>query len=232
MSDELDPIAPEAALNYYLDARRYDLADETIRGHRYRLESFVRWLVSPDHGRGVIQNMNDVDLRVIHAYRVFKREENWPDEDVCNSVTMQGQVSTLRVFFEYLEGINAVPSNFHQRIMLPKVQYGEDVDERILESERARAILDHLYQWQYATPHHVAILLFWRTSCRLGDLHSLDLSDFDREEQALEFRHRPKTNTTLKNSTRGERDVSLKPYVCFGGCRGLYFESTPTRRSG
>ncbi|MHB9288127.1 integrase [Halobacteriales archaeon Cl-PHB] len=213
MSEELDPITPEAALDYYLDARRYDLADETLSTHGYRLESFVDWLVSEDHGDGAVLNMNEVDLRTVHSYRVFKREENWPDDDPCNAVSMQGQVSTLRVFFEHLAGIDAVSEEFHDKIRLPKVVHGQDVDERILEAERANAILDHLRNWEYATGHHVAFLLFWRTSSRLGGLQALDVSDYDRKEGALNFRHRPEQGTPLKNDVRGERDVSLKTWV-------------------
>jgi len=213
VSEDLDPITPEAALDYYLDARQYDLAEDTIASHRYRLESFVRWLTSEDHDDEKIVNMNDVDLRTIHAYRVFKREENWEDEDPCNAVSMQGQVSTLRVFFEHIAGIDAVPSNFHEKIRLPKVQDGDHIDDRILEAERAHAILDYLHDWEYATQYHVAMLLFWRTSCRLGDLRSLDVGDFDPDDGAVSFRHRPKTGTPLKNKKRGERDASLKPSV-------------------
>lgn len=213
MTEDLDPITPEAALDYYLDSRRYDLSSDTLSSHEYRLQSFVDWLISEDHGEGQIVNMNDVDLRTVHAYRVFKREVNWPDDEPCNAVTMQGQVSTLRVFFEHLSDIRAVPSELHERIRLPKVNDGEDVDERLLEAERANAILDYLYSWEYATAPHVALLLFWRTSSRLGGLRALDLSDFDRDDGALSFRHRPETDTPLKNNTRGERDVSLKPHI-------------------
>lgn len=213
MSEDLDPITPEAALDYYLDARRYDLADDTYSTHQYRLDSFVRWLTDEEKGEDEIVNMNEIDLRTVHAYRVFKREENWPDDDPCRAVSMQGQVSTLRVFFEHLADIRAVPSDFHERIRLPKVQDGEDVDERILDAELAKAILDYLHRWEYATADHIAFLLFWRTSCRLGGLRSLDVGDFDPDEGALSFRHRPDQGTPLKNENGGERDVSLKPHV-------------------
>jgi len=213
VSDELDPITPEAALDYYLETRRYDLADETMTSHRYRLESFVEWLVSEDHGDGEVTNLNEIDLRTIHAYRVFKREENWEDQEPCNAVSMQGQVSTIRVFLEHLVGIDAVDENLHERVKLPKVRDGDGVDERLLEAERATSILEYMNQWEYATANHVAFLIFWRTSCRLGDLRALDIKDFDPEEGALSFRHRPSTGTPLKNKKRGERDASLKPHV-------------------
>ena len=119
----------------------------------------------------------------------------------------------MRKFFEYLSDINGVPSDFNERIRLPKVQDGEGVDERLLNAEQANAILDHLHRWEYATPHHITFLIFWRTSCRLGGLQALDVQDFDREDGALEFRHRPEQGTPLKNDNGGERDVALKPHV-------------------
>jgi len=213
MSDDLDPITPEAALDYYLDTRRYDLADETYKSHRYRLESFVRWLTSEEYGDGEIVNMNNVDLRTVHAFRVFKREENFPDSEPCSAVSMQGQVSTMRKFFEYLSDIKGVPSDFHERIRLPTLHEGEDVSEEVLNAERANSILNHLRQWKYATTAHVSFLIFWRTSCRLGGLQALDVEDFDREEGVLMFRHRPNEGTPLKNNKSGERDVSIKPRV-------------------
>lgn len=213
MSGDLDPITPRAALDYYLDARRYNLADDTYSTHEYRLDSFVRWLTDPEKGEGEIQNMNDVDLRAVHAYRVFKREENWPDDDPCNGVSMQGQVSTLRKFFEHLSDIDAVQSDFHERIRLPKVDESEQVDETVLDAEYANAMIDHLHSWEYATRVHIALLLIWRTACRTGGLRSLDLSDFDADERALTFRHRPQEDTPLKNGPSSERDVSLKPHV-------------------
>jgi integrase len=37
----------------------------------------------------------------------------------------------------------------------------------------------------------------WSTDCRIGELNSLDVKDFDAEERSLAFRHRPDTGTTL-----------------------------------
>lgn len=204
--DDLDPITPQAALSYYLDARQYDLRETTLRTHGSRLQSFVDWL--DDQG---IQNMNEVDLKVLHAYRVYKREDNG-ESDTCNSVTMQGQVSTIRRFLDHLVDINAVPEELPERIRLPSVD-GDGSDDTRLDSGRANAILDFLREYRYASQEHVTLLLMWRTSARRGGIRALDLDDFDADENALCFRHRPETDTPLKNGEGGERDVSLAPHV-------------------
>lgn len=207
MSDDLDPITPEAALEYYLDERRYDLADATYRTQKTRIQSFVDWLDAQD-----IQNLNDVDLRTIHSYRVYKREDNG-EQDTCNAMTMQGQVSTLRVFLDRCVDLNAVPEELPERIRLPQVRGADQTDDRKLDAGRADAILDYLRQYRYASTVHVALLLMWRTSARRGGLRALDVDDYDRDDRALCFRHRPEEGTPLKNRSTGERDVSLRAHV-------------------
>jgi integrase len=173
-----------------------------MRSHESRLRSFVDWLKSQD-----IQNMNEVDIRTVHAYRVYKREDNG-DDDTCNDVTMQGQVSTIRRFLSHIADINAVPESLPERIRLPNVD-GDGSSDTQLDSGRANAVLDYLREYRYASPEHVTLLLMWRTSARRGGVRALDLDDFDAEERALCFRHRPDTGTPLKNGDAGERDVSL-----------------------
>ncbi|ELZ33407.1 phage integrase/site-specific recombinase [Halogeometricum pallidum JCM 14848] len=203
---DLDPITPDAALEYYLDARRYDLRETTLRTHRARLKSFTDWLKDQN-----VENINDVDLQLVHAYRVYKREDNG-DDSPCNDVTMQGQVSTVRRFLAHLVDIDAVREELPERVRLPKV-HGDDSRDTMLGQGRAKAILEYLQDFQYASSEHVTLLLMWRTSARRGGVRSLDLKDFDRDDRALCFRHRPKKGTPLKNGERGERDVSLAPHV-------------------
>lgn len=207
MSDDLDPLTPEAALDYYLDERRYDLADSTYRTHESRLQSFVDWLEDQD-----IHNMNDVDLRVVHSYCVYKREDNG-DEDPCTGMTMQGQVSTVRKFLERCVDLNAVSENLPNRVRLPKVRGEDQSDDRKLDAGRANAILEHLREFEYVSNKHVTLLLIWRTTARRSGIRSLDLQDFDAEDRALCYRHRPDEGTPLKNTSASERDVSLKPHV-------------------
>jgi hypothetical protein len=39
----LEPIDPETALELYLADKENDLADASLRAHKYRLQHFVRW---------------------------------------------------------------------------------------------------------------------------------------------------------------------------------------------
>ena len=48
----------------------------------------------------------------------------------------------------------------------------------------------------------------------MGAAHSLDVSGFDADEQALEIRHRSDTETNLKNKQSGEHICALSKDVC------------------
>lgn len=48
----------------------------------------------------------------------------------------------------------------------------------------------------------------------MGAAYSLDISDFNTEEQSLAIRHRPDTDTQLKNKQSGERICALSNEVC------------------
>lgn len=202
MSD-LDPIDPESALDLYLDQRRDEVSEATLKSHEYRLEPFVRWAKSEDY-----TNMNDITGRDLHAFRVHRREE----EDL-KPVTLQGQLSTLRVFLRFCASIDAVPEGLPDKIMLPTVTKGDDVSETTLEPNRAEEILEYLRKYEYASRDHVVVLMLWRTGMRSGAIRGLDLDDFDRDERAVHIQHRPEEDTPLKNGSHGERWVALSEYL-------------------
>jgi len=80
--------------------------------------------------------------------------------------------------------------------------------------EQAENLLEYLRRFEYASQTHVVLELLWHTGIRLGSLVSLDIKDYDPEQQRPELRHRPKTGTTLKNGEEGKRLLALNPYVC------------------
>ena len=198
MSD-LQPIDPETAVDLYLDQRRDEVSGSTLQSHEYRLQSFIEWC--EEEG---ITNLNELTGRDLHAFRVWRREEG-----DLEPVTLQGQLSTLRVFVRFCESIDAVQEDLESKILLPTISDDEGVSDTTLDPARAETILDYLGRYRYASRDHVIALLLWRTGMRTGTVRGLDLDDIDLDGQAIETVHRPDEDTPLKNGVNGERWIAL-----------------------
>lgn len=189
MSDELDQIPPEVAKRIYLEQRAEEVSDATLQSHEYRIEAFVDWC--DEKG---IDSMAEIGGMECHEYRVHRRES-----DGIKPVTLQGEMSTLCQFFRVCASIDAVEEGLHEKILLPKVPKADQSNDQKLETGRAHETLEYLGRYPYGSRRHVTLLLLWRTSMRRGGIRALDLQDFDRDEPALNVRHRPETDTPLKN---------------------------------
>lgn len=201
MTDELEPLAPGAGRDLYLEHRRGEVSENTLRSHRYRLNEFVEWCEEQE-----IHNLNDLTGRDLHAYRVHRREQ-----DDLKAVTLQGQLSTLRVFLKFCASVDAVPEGLHEKILLPTVSNAKQASKTLLEPERAEQILSYLETYRYASRQHVLLTLLWRTGLRMGSTRAIDLDDYDADAPGVELVHRPEQDTPLKNKERGERWVALRP---------------------
>jgi site-specific recombinase XerD len=195
---DLDPLSPEKAVEMYLNHRRGELADETFQSHGYRLERFVEWCDENE-----IRSMTDVTGRDLHAYHVARREEG------LKPISLQGQLSTLRVFLGFCASIDAVPQGLRSKIMLPTVSSDGKAREPLLDHARAEEILEYLGRYRYASREHLSIEILWRTGIRSGGLRALDLEDYDPDDLWLRLKHRPDEGTPLKNGTDGERYVAI-----------------------
>lgn len=203
MSDELEPIEPETAVEMYLDDRRHNVAEATLRAHYYRLKQFTEWC----HDQG-IENLNNLTGRDLHKYRVKRR-----NEDELATATMKGQLATLRLLLRFCATIDAVEPQLDEKIILPKTTE-EDARDEMLESDQAKQILEHLEQYEYATLEHALIETLWHTGIRIGAARSLDVENYDSEEQYLVLEHEPEQDTPLKNKKQGERFVAMNDRVC------------------
>jgi site-specific recombinase XerD len=200
----LEPIEPQTALDLYLADRENNVTEATIRSHRSRLSQFVRWCDNEG-----ITNLNDLTGRKLHRYRLWRR-----DEGDLTPATEKTQMDTLRVFIRWVESIDGAPEDLHVKVRSPTLTGDDNVRDAMLEKDRAEELLDYLRRYEYASRHHVVIALMWHTMMRVGAIHSLDVEDFDADEQSLEVVHRPEEDTPIKNSTDGERFVALSDEVC------------------
>lgn len=199
---ELEPLDPTVGKQMYLDQRRTELAERTLESHHYRLKQFIQWCISND-----IDNLNDVDARVVHDFRVKRR-----DEDKLAPASMRGQMATLRAFTFFLASINAVSEGLSEKIILPKTTE-EDVRDEMISPELAKSVLDYLNKFHYATLEHALWETLWNTGVRLGGAVGTDKDDFDNQARSLTFLHRPAKGTPLKNKSKGERAVALSKHV-------------------
>jgi site-specific recombinase XerD len=199
------PIRPAEAKEMYLEQRKQEVSDSTIQAHHYRLKHFVRWCEDVEN----LENLNTLGGRDLQRFKMWRR-----DDGDLNNVTMVTQLSTLRVFIKWCEDIDAVARGTHDKILMPSLAKNEDRRTAHLDKAAASQLLEYLRRIEFSTRVHALVELLWHTGMRIGAAHSLDVEDYDREEQYVELRHRPETGTRLKNKKAGERYVSLNSEVC------------------
>lgn len=200
----LEPIEPEHALELYLNDRQNSVTQATLYSHKSRLGHFVRWC-----GENGIENLNELSGRQLHEYRVWRRMEG----DLAPA-TEKTQMDTLRVFIKWLESIDGVEQDLHTKVLSPTLSGNENIRDVMLDADRAKRVLDHLEQYEYASRPHVVLTLMWHTMMRVGAVYALDCDDYNPADQSIELVHRPESNTPLKNADEGERYVALSGDVC------------------
>lgn len=200
----LEPIAPANAVELYLEDRETELTEATITSHRYRLGHFIRWCNEQE-----ISNLNTLTGRQLHEYRQWRRADG-----ELTPPSEKTQMDTLRVFIRWLENIDGVEQDLHTKVRSPTLSDTEKSRDVMLDSERADRALDYLRKYKYASRQHVVLSLLWHTMMRVGAVHALDVDDYKPGEQYLEVRHRPETDTSIKNAKSGERLVGLSDGIC------------------
>jgi site-specific recombinase XerD len=197
--DDLLQLEPQEALEKYLAHRESDVSEATLYAHKSRLGHLVRWC----EGEG-IEALSELRPHHLQDYRLWRRN----DGDL-NDVTMNTQMSTLRVFLKWMQDYGAVPSELHEHVRIP--ERGDDTRDKVFSADRAGAILEYLDQFEYASTRHVLFSILWHTGIRIGAARALDVDDFHEEERYIELNHRPETGTPLKNRQTGERPIALDP---------------------
>jgi len=195
----LEPLKPSRAKSLYLESRRDELADRSLELHDKHTTSFVDWCEQND-----IQNMNDVTARTVHEYQLSIKEK-------YAQSTLSIYMSTVRQFVEFCESIDGVAGGVSEKIVLP--DRARNPNTEMLESDEATAILSYLRKYHYASRTHALMALLWHTGIRTGTARGLDVCDFERDRERLRIRHRPDTDTPLKNGESAERYIALSTDV-------------------
>lgn len=211
MQRDLQSIGPREAMRLYLDDR-VDLRSRSVEAHRYRLRQLVKWLEAEG-----FDDLNDLTGRDLARFRHYRVSE-------CGvaPATLQGNSYTYKAFFDFCESIEAVQDGLAAKVRIPSLNEDDLVRDHDLHPDRVRSILDHIGRFSYASRTHAMLALFFHVGCRSGALRGLDIRDVHLDDRYVEFRHRPETDTPLKNGRDGERPVALADEVAT--ILGDYFE--------
>jgi site-specific recombinase XerD len=224
MSDDLQPMEPEEALSIWIDRQRAEKSEQTVQSYFYRVRQFVDWLTEEG-----IDNLNDLTGRDVFRYDANRRA------DGLSKSALNNQLGTIKIFLRFCADVEAVPSELPAKVDIPTISKAERANDEKLSASRAKTILSKLEKYDYASRDHALFQLAWHTGARLGALRSLDLRDCylteddldriahedDLDAEDLEkftipfvyFRHRPDSDTPLKNQDDGERPVALSEEI-------------------
>lgn len=186
--------------NRYLKERVTEVGQSSIANYGTTLRQFVDYL-EDEHD---VTLSTELDSDYIQRFKEHRLEHVKP-------ITAKYDLITTRAFIKFCEELGTVIKDLHLTVRVPKLKDGEEVAERILSREEAEAILTHLQRYEYASQRHVTMHIFWKTGMRTSGLLALDVKDFDEHRLVLEVRHRPDTETQLKNKKKSNRDVNITP---------------------
>jgi integrase len=189
----------------FLDAKQLDYTAETLRDYETRLRQFVRWAEDQDD----LEAIGDVTGWHLEQFKLFRQGQD------LAPTTVKGQMTVLKVWLEYAAGIEAVDEMLPYKVNIPKLSQTDETDDTLLEAGDAKTLIGHYRdsRVEYANENHVALELAWFTGARLGALRSLDVEDYQPDDQLVWFRHDPES-TPLKKKVDGERPVGLPAETC------------------
>lgn len=209
--DENDPskaIPITQAVQKFLDNEKEELAPNTLKEYERELKRFAAFCE-----RNGNEDSTDIDGRVLHDFKIWRRDKGHDGEGSLSSKTMRDEMYLLKKFLRFLASIEAVSSSLHTKVEIPSLSPGEGQRNIEFESDEVDAILNHLEKYEYATREHVVWVLFAATGRRPSGLRALDCEDvhLDVENPYLEFRHRvgEENATRLKNEQNSETSIHL-----------------------
>lgn len=201
---DLNPLSPEKAIEMYEEIRKDELADSTLRTHLSRLSFFEEWC--DEYG---IEHLNEIDGLDLYEFR------SWRSSQVNSTQTLKSNLQTVRIFLRKCVKFDAVHPLLPEKIDIPSLAEDEISRDDVVEADYARQVLDRLRKYDYATVEHVVWVLFAEAGLRVSAMHSLDVDDFveDDDGAKLQLRHRPDSDTRLKNKRESQRFVHLSSHT-------------------
>lgn len=205
----LEPIRPGVAINRFLERKSSEIRPMTVSEYRRKLAYFRQFCEMRR-----IDNLNDLDGRIIDEYRRWRRTESVDQTKPLAVKTMRDEMYLIRDFITFLSNIEAVPRDLEDKVDIPSLDNGDGVRNIEIESDRLQEILEYLRKYHYASREHVVWVFHAHTGRRPGAIHSIDLSHLHLEGDRpyIELYHLPE-ETSLKNGKKGEGEIGLSKKV-------------------
>lgn len=203
--DDRDPseaLTPRAARRQFLNAKRGNVKESSLRVYEYPTKHFVEFCEN-----NAVESIGDVTNYLLEAW-VQKRES----ENIA-PITAKNTVKQVRVFIKWCENSGLIEAGTYDRMRIPEVAEEDTVSRETIRRNQAQQILQHLSTYEYATRKHAAFRFMWDTGCRASGAIAIDIDDLGTNprngEPTVKFRNRRQKGTALKNGQKSERTIMI-----------------------
>lgn len=213
LPEEPEDFNPTAAGEYWVNKRKIDHTENTIRTDRKDLDPFLMWC--DDHD---INRVGDLNEWTIEQYEQYAHaREDW------KPITIKNKLQTLKQFLEFLGEKGAFNGYLHPAVTVPDLDRSQEVNTEKWNKTDALPQIRFMRdspKW-YGTFEHAVTEVAWFTARRGQAIEGLDLPDYVREPDEddpadgpyLDFNHRGDQGTRLKNELDSEDPVEISEDV-------------------
>lgn len=204
---------PAAAAEYWINKRKIDCSENTIRSNQKDLAPFVLWCDEYE-----IERVGNFNAWTIEQYEQYAHaREDW------GSVTIKNKLQTLKQFLRFLGEKGAVDGTLYAAVTIPDLDRSQEVNSEKWDKTDALPQIRFMRnspKW-YGTFEHAVTEVAWFTSRRVQAISGLDLGDYVRDPDDddpangpyLDFKHREDQGTRLKNELDSEDPVEISEDV-------------------
>jgi len=197
-------------VEYFLAIHKDEWAKATYRDYSYDLTRFL------EYGEyACLADLSNLSSSNLEEFREWRKQDG-----NIGLATLHGQLMNVRSMIKWCERNEIVESGLAEQIEMPDLDDSDIVSYVRLQAEVAELILEYNQQFDYVTRQFAEFALIWGVLLRLGDVRSLDLEDYHRDEQYIELTHNREEETPLKNGPGevenhgGERELNLPDWLC------------------
>jgi site-specific recombinase XerD len=187
----------------FLDSKRRNLKDSTVRSYKSITKDFINYCESEG-----IEAASEVDGYLLEQWKIKRQTD-----DEVSPATLKNNVKHIRVFIRWLESTELADQGLADKMKVPSVTEEEMRSQEIVDPEQMESILNHLELYEYASRQHAFLKLLWHIGARISAIVALDVQDFEPRKGVLKIRNRKDAGTALKNGNKSERNVTLKDDV-------------------